>query len=45
MLFLDVEVSEEQGKFLTKVCRKPTFSGVYTHFHSFLLMVYKAGIW
>ena len=30
--FLDVEVSREKGKFVTTVYRKPTFSGVYTHF-------------
>ena len=28
--FLDVEVSWQQGKFVTTVYRKPTFSGVYT---------------
>ena len=27
--FLDVEVTREQGKFTTKICRKPTFNGVY----------------
>ena len=37
--FLDVEVSKQQGKFVAKVYRKPTFSGVYTHFDSFLPMV------
>ena len=35
LLFLDVEVSRQQGKFVTTVYRKPTFSGVYTHFDSF----------
>ena len=34
--FLGVEVSWQQGKFVTTVFRKPTFSGVYTHFDSFL---------
>ena len=34
--FLDVEVSREKGKFVTTVYRKPTFSGVYTHFETFL---------
>ena len=42
--FLDVEVSREKGKFVTTVYRKPTFSGVYTHFESFLPTVYKFGI-
>ena len=39
--FLDVEVSRQQGKFLTTVYRKPTFSSVYTHFDSFLPTDYK----
>ena len=34
--FLDVEMSREGNKFITTVYRKPTFSGVYTYFHSFL---------
>ena len=34
--FLDVEVSREKEKFVRTVYRKPTFSGVYTHFESFL---------
>ena len=42
--FLDVEVSRQQGKFVTTVYRKPTFSGVYTHFDSFLPEVYKVGM-
>ena len=33
--FLDVEVSRQEGHFVTTVYRKPTFSGVYTHFESF----------
>ena len=42
--FLDAEVSRQQGKFVTTVYRKPTFSGLYTHFDSFLLEVYKFGM-
>ena len=42
--FLDVEVSGEQGKFVTIVYRKPTFICVYTHFDSFLPAVYKVGM-
>ena len=34
--FLDIEVPRKKGKFRTTVYRKPTFSGVYTHFESFL---------
>ena len=39
--FLDVEITREQGKFTTTVFRKPTFSGVYSNFESFLPSVYK----
>ena len=42
--FLDIEVSREKGKFVTTVYMKPTFSGVYTHFESFLPTVYKFGM-
>ena len=41
--FLDVEVIRKQGKFTTTVYQKPTFSGVYSNFGSFLL-VYKFGM-
>ena len=44
MSFLDIEVSPQQGKFVTTVYRKPTFSGMYTHFDSFLPQVYKVGM-
>ena len=42
--FLDVEVSQQQGEFVTTVYRKPTFSGVYTLFDSFLPTDYKVGM-
>ena len=42
--FLDIEVIREQGKFSTTIYRKPTFSGVYSNFESFLLSVYKFGM-
>ena len=42
--FLDIEVFREKGKFVTTVYRKPTFSGVYTHFESFLPTIYKLGM-
>ena len=44
LTFLDVEVSREKGKFVKTVYRKPTFSGVYTHFESFLATIYKFGM-
>ena len=42
--FLDVEIIREQGKFTTTIYRKPTFSGVYSNFESFLPLVYKFGM-
>ena len=42
--FLDVKVIRQQGKFITGAYQKPTFSGVYSHFDSFLLDTYKAGM-
>ena len=37
--FLDVEVIRKQGKFTTTIYRKPTFSGVYSNFENFTLLV------
>ena len=42
--FLDANVIREQGEFITSVHRKPTFSGVYIHFDSFLPDTYKIGM-
>ena len=46
--FLDVDVSRLQGdvsqRISTTVYRKPTFSGVYSHFDSFLPTDYKVGM-
>ena len=36
MSFLDVNIICEKDKFTTSVYCKPTFSGIYTHFDSFL---------
>ena len=41
--FLDVQVNREYKTFATFVYRKPIFSGVYTHFYSFLPSTYKLG--
>ena len=41
---LEVNVIGEHGKFITSVYRKPTFSGVYFHFDSFLSDTYKIGM-
>ena len=37
--FLDVEIIRKQEKFTTTIYRKPTFSGVYSNFESFLPLV------
>ena len=42
--FLDVHVTREQSRFYTSIYRKPTFSGVYTHFSSYLPTVYKESL-
>ena len=41
MSILGVEVSQENGKIVTIVYRKPTFSGVYNHFETFLFSSHK----
>ena len=41
--FLDVLVTRE-NTFITNIYRKPTFSGLYTNFHSFLPENYKVGL-
>ena len=42
--FLDVEVFREEIGFTTNIYRKPTFSGLFTNFHSFLPEKYKTGL-
>lgn len=44
LAFLDVQVSKVNGKFVTDVYRKPTFSGVYSNFNSFIPISYKYGL-
>ena len=44
MSFLDVNIIREKDKFTTFVYRKTTFSGVYTHFDSFLPSSNKIGL-
>ena len=41
---LDVNVFRKEGQFVTNVYRKPTFSGVYTTFESFLPATCKFGM-
>ena len=42
--FLDVKICKENNKFTTSVFRKPTFSGVFTNFDSFIPISYKHGL-
>ena len=42
--FLDILVTREENKYTTNIYRKPTFSGLYTNFHSFLPETYKTGL-
>ena len=42
--FLDVKKCRENNKITTSVYRKPTFSGVFTNFKSFITTVYKFGL-
>ena len=42
--FLDMLIDRSSGIIKTSVYRKPTFTGVYTHYHSFLPSVYKFGL-
>ena len=43
MPFLDVKIIREDKTFTTSIYRNPTFSGVYTHFESFLPSTFKFG--
>ena len=43
MSFLDIAIIREDKTFITSVYHKPTFSGAYTHFDSFLPSTYKFG--
>ena len=42
--FLDISIERQNGHFATSVYRKPTFSGLYTNFDSFLPSDYKIGL-
>ena len=41
---LDVEIFLQKGKFVTTVYRKPTSSGVSTHFENFSTSIQKFGM-
>ena len=42
--FLDITISRSNGSFITSVYRKPTFTGLFTNFESFLPVIYKRGL-
>ena len=42
--FLDVDITRLNGKFSTSVYRKPTFTGLFTNFHSFIPLAYKRSL-
>ena len=42
--FLEVKITHSNNQLVTSVFRKTTFSGVFTSFKSFMLVVYKFGI-
>ena len=42
--FLDVKICGKNGKFVTSVYRKPTFSGVFTNYKSFIPTNQKRGL-
>ena len=44
MSFLDIKLTRELNNFSTSVNRKPTFSGVFTNFDSFIPLSYKTGL-
>ena len=39
--FLDIKITKDNNKFMTSVYRKPTFSGVFTNFGSFIPKLYR----
>jgi len=44
LAFLDVSVTRENDTFSTSIYRKPTFSGLYTNYFSFISDRYKKGL-
>ena len=42
--FLDSEITRSNGRFSTSVYRKPTFTGLFTNFYSFVPLVYKRSL-
>ena len=42
--FLDIDITRHNGTVTTSVYRKPSFTGLFTNFHSFLPLTYKQGL-
>ena len=42
--FLDIDISRSESKFATSVYRKPTFTGLFTNFHSFIPNTHKQNL-
>ena len=42
--FLDTEITRSKGRFSTSVYRKPTVTGLFTNFHSFVPLGYKRSL-
>ena len=42
--FLDIKINRHNNRFLTSVYGKPTFSGVFTNFDSYIPLSYKSGL-
>ena len=42
--FLDILITRANGSFSTSVFHKPTFTGLYTNYNSFIPSVYKTGL-
>ena len=42
--FLDIKINRDNNRFLTSVYRKPTFSGAFTNFDSYIPLSYKSGL-
>ena len=44
IFFLDIKINRGNNRFLISVYRKPTFSGVFTNFDSYIPLSYKSGL-
>ena len=42
--FHGIKINRDNNRFLTSVYRKPTFSGVFTNFDSYISLSYKPGL-